>query len=189
MDKKALFKKVAEITLVGLLSVLGIYVLADRYYDARTIPSAEDTFSSMEPVTLEFADGRLVATTSEPLTSGVVIPATTDIPPLVYAPKILVAEGTYFKKKLHGFSYTDHGPQMLEIAGKCVDAYYAVLIFSVSDDYTKNPSSAKYNQAQVCPKTKTFDRLIDLSSINLSDGKYYFFVADQGVNTPWYNPR
>jgi len=189
MKNKELLKKIGEIVFVALLSVAGIYFLGQRFYQSREIPSEKALTITLDESTLEFDQGRLVATTSTPITDGIMIPATNTFSALVYAPKVIVTDGIFYKKKLHSFSYTSHGPQMLEIAGGCTDVYYTTLIFSVNDDYTKNPSSARYNQAEICPKSKSFDKLIDLSKLNLPEGKYYFFVADQGTNKPWYNPR
>lgn len=77
----------------------------------------------------------------------------------------------------------------LKISGICSDAYYAVLIFSINDDYRGNPTAAKFNRAFSCPNDKKINQEIDLSSLHLLSGKYYYFVADQGASGSWYDPR
>ncbi len=79
--------------------------------------------------------------------------------------------------------------KFLQIQTQCHDAYYTVLIFSSSDDYRQNPGSAKYNRAFACQKGQEIEHLVDLTGLNLADGKYYYFAADQGDKGSWYNPR
>lgn len=85
------------------------------------------------------------------------------------------------------FSYPEK--KSLEIKTKCADAYYAILIFSQAEDYRQNPASAKFNKALPCQLGEKIEYQIDLTTLNLTQGKYYYFVADQGKVGNWYNPR
>lgn len=87
------------------------------------------------------------------------------------------------------FSYFDASQKVLPIFGPCRDAYYAVIIYPISVDYRDNPAGARYNTAKPCKKGTTFNEQIDLTALNLADGKYYYIVADQGNEGIWYNPR
>lgn len=91
--------------------------------------------------------------------------------------------------KFSSFTYTKSKPQTIKIQTKCADDYYAVLIFKSTDDYRQNPASAKFNRAFPCQPGQIITKEIDLSSLNLADGVYYYFVADQGREGGWYNPH
>lgn len=87
------------------------------------------------------------------------------------------------------FSYDASLGKKIALAGTCKDAYYALLIFKSIDDYRKSPASAYYNTAYPCPASGVVALEVDLRSINLQSGSYYFFLADQGNTGSWYNPR
>jgi len=89
--------------------------------------------------------------------------------------------------KFNTFSY----PQTKSLKTKtlCADTYLTVLIFNLKDDYRQNPGAAKFNSAFPCRKGEEFIKIIDLEKINLSQGKYYYIIADQGSTGSWYNPR
>lgn len=77
----------------------------------------------------------------------------------------------------------------LIIETTCADDFYAVLIFSQGDDYRHRSSAAKYNKAFPCQINEEIKHEINLAELNLPPGKYYYFVADQGKEGGWYNPR
>ncbi len=90
------------------------------------------------------------------------------------------------------FSYNpldQNGKKTLDLEIECQDAYYAVLIFNIKDDYRQNSGAARFNQAAPCQIGEKIERSIDLEKLNLSAGKYYYIVADQGLTGSWYNPR
>lgn len=96
---------------------------------------------------------------------------------------------SYRAESFRSFKYSALSEQFLEVSGSCKDDYYAILIFRKNDDFIKSAGSAKYNRASSCPASGKFIEKIDLKSINLTEGLYYFFVADQGASGSWYNPR
>lgn len=67
--------------------------------------------------------------------------------------------------------------------------YYTILIFSTEDDYRQTPANAKFNQATPCQRGQEIERAIDLGTLNLIQGRYYYIVADQEKSGTWYNPR
>lgn len=77
----------------------------------------------------------------------------------------------------------------LDIKIKCADVYYTILIFNSKDDYRKNPEVARFNKAFPCSKNETFRQSIDLTTLNLASGRYYYIIADQGEKGSWYNPK
>lgn len=106
--------------------------------------------------------------------------------------------------KFSSFSYNPSDPnrkKTLELKIECHDAYYTILIFNIKDDYRQNPGAARFNQAAPCPPRlaresgeagqigEKIKRSIDLEKLNLSTGKYYYIIADQGSTGSWYNPR
>ncbi len=178
--------KISVIIVLATLSITGLVFLGIRYTSSDV--SLDTPIATVDSETVVFPQG---TSTVAQAADHVVIPAD----PLstsggfVYAPRLLVSEGTYFKKKFYGFTYDSDGPQIFDVAGSCTDAYYAILVFSATDNYADRPTSAKYNQAERCPPSKRFEKTVNLSGLNLPDGKYYFFVADQGTTRSWYNPR
>jgi len=93
-------------------------------------------------------------------------------------------------KKLHSFTYN---PSLINknllVEDKCQDDYLTILIFSKNDDYRIYPAKAKFNKAFECFSSQIVSQEINLSSLNLSAGNYYYFTADQGKEGSWYNPR
>ncbi len=87
------------------------------------------------------------------------------------------------------FTYDAKVGKIVSLSGNCSDKYYAVLIFDSSVDYRKDPNAARSNRAFECPATKLFNTEINLKDLNLSNGSYYVFIADQGSTGSWYNPR
>ncbi len=92
--------------------------------------------------------------------------------------------------KFHSFVYDQlSSVKTLKIQDECQNAYLTVLIFSKNDDYRIHPASAKFNRAFECSLGQIFSQEINLTSLNLLAGNYYYFLADQGQEGSWYNPR
>lgn len=91
--------------------------------------------------------------------------------------------------KFQSFSYDPAQGKVIAVSGGCTDTYYAVLVFDAKTDYRKDPAAARMNRALECPTNKLFHTEFNLSDFNLPVGSYYFFVADQGTQGSWYNPR
>ncbi|HEX8993683.1 MAG TPA: hypothetical protein VF803_00330, partial [Candidatus Paceibacterota bacterium] len=89
----------------------------------------------------------------------------------------------------HVFSYDSALGKVIDLSGACTDTYYALLVFSASDDYRTSPAKARVNQAHVCPAGGAFSLSVNLQNFNLQSGSYYLFIADQGKTGTWYNPR
>ncbi len=87
------------------------------------------------------------------------------------------------------FEYVSSIGKTLRISGTCKDSYYAVLVFEKEVDYKTAPNKAKINNAEPCDNSQQFSILFNLKKYNLTDGNYYFFVADQAKTGSWYNPR
>lgn len=92
-------------------------------------------------------------------------------------------------REFQSFAYDATTGMNIGVSGTCHDVYYAILVFSDSVDYRKNPSASIINKAFECGKDKSFKTELNLQSSNLKSGTYYFFVADQGERGSWYNPR
>lgn len=87
------------------------------------------------------------------------------------------------------FTYDAGTGKQISLSSTCHDKYYAFLIFDSKIDYRKDPGQALSNKAFVCPASGHFTVDINLKDINLQNGTYYLFVADQGATGSWYNPR
>lgn len=94
-------------------------------------------------------------------------------------------DSTVFKS----FNYDSNLGKLIALSGTCHDKYYAFLIFDSTIDYRKDPGMAQSNKAFACPANGKFTVNINLKDLNLQSGKYYIFIADQGLTGSWYNPR
>ncbi|MCX7778666.1 MAG: hypothetical protein N2259_00215 [Patescibacteria group bacterium] len=90
-------------------------------------------------------------------------------------------------EKFSVFRYPE--TKKINLTGRCQDDYYAILIFNQQDDYRRDPTLAKFNKAFPCQRGQKIKKEIDLTSLSLSAGQYYYFIADQGETGSWYNPR
>lgn len=99
-------------------------------------------------------------------------------------PKTL-KESSVFKS----FTYDAKLGKQISLSSTCHDKYYAFLIFDSLIDYRKDPGMAQGNKAFECPSSGHFTVDMNLKDINLQNGTYYLFVADQGPTGSWYNPR
>jgi hypothetical protein len=78
------------------------------------------------------------------------------------------------------------GADTIEISGPCTSAYYTILIFANPNDYKDDPSSALYNEANVCTNGSFTQTLSDTDfPPQLSSGTYYLVIANQGTKGPW----
>ncbi len=104
---------------------------------------------------------------------------------------IATADTSIFKapENFKSFTYDASVGKKISVSGNCSDEYYILLVFSSAVDYRKNPSAALANKGFECPKSKLFNIEMNLQEINLRNGSYYVFIADQGSKGSWYNPR
>jgi hypothetical protein len=84
---------------------------------------------------------------------------------------------------------TGQQSNQISVSGVCSDAYYALLVYSKAIDYRLNVGGSVYNSAFACQKGKQYSALLDLSTLDLTVGQYYYFAADLGSKGVWYNPR
>jgi len=68
--------------------------------------------------------------------------------------------------------------------GACQKEYFVILMFPGPDDYIKDPGKFIYNKAFPCQNGAYFYKLGDLPD-GLTEGTYYFLVAEQGLTGPW----
>ena len=87
------------------------------------------------------------------------------------------------------FKYDASVGKKIVLSGTCHDAYYAFLIFDSKKDYRTDPGAAKSNRAFACPSSHRIVVDMNLQDLNLEDGTYYVFIADQGATGSWYNSR
>lgn len=80
-------------------------------------------------------------------------------------------------------------PYEITIRDICNDTYYVVLVFQKGVDYRSAPTAAIYNSATPCVKGESVNKQISFEEAGMTTGEYYYFVADQGVEGSWYNPR
>lgn len=74
--------------------------------------------------------------------------------------------------------------QKLIFSGACQKEYFVILMYSRPDDYINDPGKFIYNKAFPCQNGSYYYELKDLPE-NLSEGTYYFLVAEQGKTGPW----
>jgi len=98
------------------------------------------------------------------------------------------SKSRFYGKSFRYFEYSPKDKYAISVSGECAAAYYSLLIFNARDNYNENPGAARYNVAMPCPSGRKFERIVDLSSLHLTSGTYYFFTADQGNDGPWFNP-
>ena len=194
-EKLYILKKVNRVLVLTIAVLIAVLILGYRFYGLKYgltfgISTPDGRSSNLLPAWL--SGGRFVAGggTQDIQVSalpGAVSPADSRV--AVSSVKIALSRGSFYGKKLRSFEYSGGGGQAVTVSGFCSDAYYVVLIFDAKNDFSKNPNTAKYNRASKCPSAKSFSETIDLGSLNLPAGTYYFFAADQGVSGSWYNPR
>lgn len=82
------------------------------------------------------------------------------------------------------------GQNIITFETRCSDKYVTALFFPADTDYRQDPARAVINKAFECPLSGSFIYEISFADFkNLSYGRYYGFLADQGVSDLWYNPR
>jgi len=166
MDQK-IKEKIYKLSLLLVATVLLILLFIWRFNrDTSSAPVQKNNFQ-VTPISSGFTNE--TATTSETVSSISPLPA---------------------PDKFSTFVYDSTNPRKsLPVKLTCQDTHYAILIFSVKDDYRENSAAARFNQAKLCQPGEKINLNLDLSALNLSSGKYYYFVADQGLSGSWYNAR
>lgn len=84
-----------------------------------------------------------------------------------------------------------NGTSSFMVSSTCADAYTVVLVFPSAADYRETPDRAVYNRAFPCAaQGDVVDTVIAPADLgNVPTGTYYYFTADQGTSSIWYNPK
>jgi len=167
-------RKITKIV-AWLLLIAGLLALA-WWHGQQDIASATPSGSQFQltPLSPGFSDATTTADgagTDRGASTAAAMPIPDNFPHFDYDPAV------------------PYGTSTLSLYIRCQDAYYAILIFNTKDDYRDNPSAAQFNQATACRQGEDIKRILDLRTLNLTAGRYYYLIADQGQTGSWHDVR